>query len=73
MQAALEVEHSKEYLGQVSFITVLCLLLLSWLIILRIARQAQEDLVESNRQLSERTHQLDELNLTLGKQGAGTH
>lgn len=67
MQATLEVEHSKEYLGQISFITVLCLLLLSWLIILRIARRTQEELVESNRQLSLRTHQLNELTLTLEK------
>jgi len=65
MQAALEVEHSKEYLGQISFITVLCLLLLSWLIILRIARRIQEELVESNRQLSIRTRELDTLTLTL--------
>ncbi|MBF0504309.1 MAG: hypothetical protein HQL14_04305 [Candidatus Omnitrophica bacterium] len=65
MQAALEVEHSKEYLSRVSFITVLCLLLLSWLIILRIARKSQEDLLETNRKLSERTRQLDELNRTL--------
>jgi len=67
MQAALDVEHSKEYLGQISFITVLCLLLLSWLIILRIARRTQEELVESNRQLSLRTGQLNELTLTLEK------
>jgi signal transduction histidine kinase len=65
MQAALAVEHSKEYLAQVSFITVLCLLLLSWLIILRISRRAHEELVESHRLLSERTGQLDELNQTL--------
>ena len=44
MQAALSVEHSKEYLARISLISVLCLLLLSWLIILRISRQAQEEL-----------------------------
>ena len=65
MQAALDVEHSKEYLSRVSFITVLCLFLLSWLIILRIARRIQEDLEESNRQLSKRTQELNELNHTL--------
>jgi len=58
MQSALTVENSKEYLAKVSFITVLCLLLLSWLIILRISRRAQDELMESNRQL-------DELNQTL--------
>lgn len=58
MEAALAVENSKEYLSQVSFITVFILLLLSWLALLRITRSTQEALVDSK-------HSLDELNKTL--------
>ena len=62
MEAALTVEHSKEYLARVSFITVLCLLLLSWLIIIRVSRRAQEELMELNQTLEvkvlARTHHL---------------
>jgi len=60
MDAALAVENSKEYLSQISFITVFILLLLSWLIILRITRGIQEALVKSNRQLDELNKTLDQ-------------
>lgn len=68
MEAALSVEKSKEYFARVSFITVLIMLLLSWLVIIRIARRSQEALVESNYQLSLRTLELDQLTHTLDLQ-----
>ena len=60
MDAALEVESSKENLSQISFISVFVLLLLSWLTILRITRATQEALVESNRRLDELNKTLDQ-------------
>jgi signal transduction histidine kinase len=65
MEMALSMEKSKEYFARMAFATALILLLLAWLIIMRIARHAQESLIESNRQLSERTEQLTELTHTL--------
>ncbi len=65
MEAALEVEKSKGYFARIAFITVLILMLLSWLIVLRIARDTQEALKESNTQLSRRMLELDELNHNL--------
>ncbi len=56
------MEHGKDYAAQVSFISVLCLLLLSWLTILRNARCAQESLAEKNGQLSGRIKELEGLN-----------
>lgn len=68
MDAALSVEKSKEYFARISFITVLIMLLLSWLVIIRIARRSQEALIESNYQLSLRTLELDQLTHTLDLQ-----
>lgn len=65
MEAALAVERSKEYFARIAFITVLIMLLLSWLAIIRIARRSQEALIESNYQLSLRTLELDQLTYTL--------
>ncbi len=58
MEEALNLEQSKAYLARLGFITVLILFLLSWLIILRLLRQGQDALVESYRQLKERTEEL---------------
>jgi two-component system NtrC family sensor kinase len=44
------------------------MLLLSWLVIIRIARRSQEALIESNYQLSLRTLELDQLTRTLDSQ-----
>jgi len=60
MDAALAVENSKAYISQISFITVFILLLLSWLVLLRITRGAQEALLESNQQLDELNKTLDQ-------------
>lgn len=68
MESALTVEKSKEYLARIAFITVLILLLLSWLVIIRITRRSQEALVESNYQLSLRTEELDQLTRNLDGQ-----
>lgn len=68
MDSALAVEKSKEYFARVAFITVLVMLLLSWLVIIRIARRSQEALIESNYQLSLRTLELDQLTHTLDHQ-----
>ena len=68
MEAALAVEKSKEYFARLAFITVLIMLLLSWLVIIRIARRSQEALIESNYQLSLRTLELDQLTRTLDLQ-----
>ena len=68
MESALAVEKSKEYFARVAFITVLIMLLLSWLVIIRIARRSQEALIESNYQLSLRTLELDQLTHTLDQQ-----
>jgi signal transduction histidine kinase len=57
MDAALAVENSKAYLSQVSFITVFILLLLSWLALLRIARGAQEALIELNKTLDQKVQE----------------
>jgi len=65
MEMALSMEKSKEYFARMAFITALILLLLAWLVIMCIARHAQDALVESNRQLSERTQQLTDLTRTL--------
>ncbi|MBL8014489.1 MAG: hypothetical protein JNN05_11640 [Candidatus Omnitrophica bacterium] len=68
MEDALLVEKSKENFGRLTFITVLIMLLLSLLFIIRIARQSQAALVESNYQLSLRTLELDQLTQTLDLQ-----
>ncbi len=68
MESALSVEKSKEYFARTAFITVLIMLLLSWLVIIRIARRSQEALVESNYQLSLRTLELDQLTRNLDGQ-----
>lgn len=68
MESALAVEKSKEYFARTAFITVLIMLLLSWLIIIRIARRSQEALVESHFQLSLRTIELDQLTRNLDGQ-----
>lgn len=60
MDAALAVENSKAYLSQVSFITVSIFLLLSWLALLCITRNAQTALLESNRRLDELNKTLDQ-------------
>jgi signal transduction histidine kinase len=65
LESALLVENSRERFAQVLFITVLILLLLSWLAIIRITHRFQEALIESNRRLSQRTKELDELTSTL--------
>jgi signal transduction histidine kinase len=65
MDLALAMEKSKENLARIAFITALILLLLAWLIIMRIARHTQEALMDSNRQLRERTQQLTEMTGTL--------
>lgn len=61
MEETLNLEQSKAYLARLGFITVLVLFLFSWLIILRLLRQGQEALVESYRQLKERTTELKKL------------
>ena len=60
MDAALEVENSKEHLSQIAFISVFILLLLSWLTILRITRSSQEALIQTNRRLDELNKTLDQ-------------
>jgi signal transduction histidine kinase len=67
MEEALTVERSKEYFARIAFITTLVLLLLAWLIVLRMARQSQDALVESNRQLAARTKELTEMTANLDK------
>ena len=57
--------YGKEYQFQDSFILVLGLLLLTGLIILFMVRQTHDFQEEKNRQLAQRTKELDELNLTL--------
>ncbi len=61
MEETMNLEQSKAYLARLGFITVLIFFLLSWLIILRLLRQGQDALVESYRQLKERTVELKEL------------
>lgn len=68
MEDTLSVEKSKEYFGRLAFITVLIMLLLSLLVIIRIARRSQAALIESNYQLSLRTLELDQLTRTLDSQ-----
>ena len=65
MEAALDVEKSKEDLARVSLMSVLIMLLLSWLVILRITRRFQETLMTTNLTLKNRSDQLDDLNRTL--------
>ncbi len=65
MDAALEVEKSKANLARTALISVLIMLLLSWLVILRISRAYQDALLKSNAQLLKRSGELDELNKTL--------
>jgi two-component system NtrC family sensor kinase len=63
--ASLEADKSHEYLMRICFIVLVILLLLAWLIISRINRQAQKSLVEINDELIKRNEQLAELNNTL--------
>ncbi len=63
--ATLEADKSHEYLMRICFIIVVILLLLAWLVISRINRQAQETLVETNNQLAKRNQELADLNNTL--------
>jgi two-component system, NtrC family, sensor kinase len=57
-----QVSFTDEYLVRSSFIMVLGLLALSWLVILRNARRSQQALIETNQQLLARTKELEELN-----------
>ena len=64
-EATLVVQGRKIDLSRVFLMTVLILLLLSWLIILRATRHYQEALLDANRRLTQRTQELDDLNHTL--------
>ncbi len=63
--ASLEADKNHEYLTQICFIIVVILLLLAWLVISRINRQAQESLVIANNELAKRNKELADLNDTL--------
>ena len=63
--ASLEADKQHEYLTQICFIVVIILLLLAWLVISRINRQAQGSLLIANAELAKRNQELADLNNTL--------
>lgn len=65
MEEVLNWRQDRMALSRLGFMTVLALLLLSWLIILRLMRQSQEALAQSYQQLKEKTLALEELTQTL--------
>lgn len=63
--ASLEADRTHEYLMRICFIIIVILLLLAWLVIARINRQAQESLISVNNELAKRNQELAELNNSL--------
>ena len=65
VEAALALENSKADMARIAVISVLIMLLVSWLVILRVSRRYQDELIATNKHLMERTEELNILNKTL--------